>query len=490
MILVRRLLLIVLISPCLGFGQGNFQLVGDAFGVPDVVSSACNDVDTCFTLTPNTFWQTGAVWDLQPIDLTSSFDATFCLTMGTDDFGADGFAFVMRSLTSASVGAAGEGLAYDGILPSVAIEFDTFDNGPVKDDIPADHTGLYVNNNWATPEISSIQLHPTSVNIEDGQYHTARIVWNASTTELTMYFDGFLRFTSTIDLINNVFAGATQVYWGFTASTGGNHNLQQICFPKRSISLEDRTVCHPESAELSFYTNGITSYTWTDPVGDTLVDWNTIDYPNPFDLNDTLITASESGYYTLNITFNNNTYTDSALVTIVPLPIEPFVEDSLEFCPENETLLLDAQNPGMTYYWTPDQGNVPQIQISDSEGWYTVLIEEPVNNCSAEDSVYLTEYCLPIVSFPNVFTPNGDQINDTAMPIYGVDPRWVVIENVTILNRWGNPVYSSDTEFNWDGKVEGELATEGTYFYTVRYTDAKQELEESYQGFLKLIRDN
>ena len=58
-----------------------------------------------------------------------------------------------------------------------------------------------------------------------------------------MYFDGNFRFSYTIDLINDVFLGENLVIWGFTASTGGLSNLQQICFPKYSIEVEDIYVC-------------------------------------------------------------------------------------------------------------------------------------------------------------------------------------------------------------------------------------------------------
>src|SRR5690606_30444886 len=64
---------------------------------------------------------------------------------------------------------------------------------------------------------------------------------------------------------------------------------------------------------------------------------------------------------------------------------------------------------------------------------------------------------------PNVFTPNGDGLNDR-----------FVIKNLLqyqgreliVVNRWGNQVFKSDNYNNdWDG---GSLA-EGTYYYILRY---------------------
>ena len=66
---------------------------------------------------------------------------------------------------------------------------------------------MYHNNNWLNPLVSSISLDPSGANVEDGDTHTTRIVWNANTQVIDMYFDGTLRMTNTIDLINEIFNG-------------------------------------------------------------------------------------------------------------------------------------------------------------------------------------------------------------------------------------------------------------------------------------------
>ncbi|PCI96342.1 MAG: hypothetical protein COB15_10515 [Flavobacteriales bacterium] len=466
----------------------NFLLVGDAFGV-NKIASCTSDIDTCFTLTPNANNQAGAVWDLSPIDLSKSFDATFCLTLGNDDHGADGFAFVMRSIGSDSIGHVGGGLGYEGITPSIAIEYDTYDNGTLKNDLGSDHTGMYVNSNWTTPIASSVPLDPGGANIEDGNYHTTRIVWNINTHSLTMYFDGNLRVSAQIDLVNNVFNGANLVYWGFTASTGGSINLQQICFPQTSINLEDITFCDNDTGYVSFYTDNITSYTWSNLAGDTIVDWNSIDYPTPFDLNDTIFTVTNSDTLILNIDFNNNTSADTISVTVVDLPSLSFVDDSLEYCPEIEDITLDALNPGMSYSWTPSFPNSQTITDNGYTGYYHVEITEPILGCKSEDSILVTLYCDPIVIIPNVFTPNGDNQNDFFELLFGTHKRWVKIVDFTIFSRWGNAVYTNDTEVKWDGKHNGSKVPNGTYYYILHYSDIKDIKTYEKKGFLVVLGD-
>src|SRR5690606_996528 len=72
---------------------------------------------------------------------------------------------------------------------------------------------------------------------------------------------------------------------------------------------------------------------------------------------------------------------------------------------------------------------------------------------------------------PNVFTPNGDGINDE----YRIDSTKHV-SLFQIVNRWGNVVYSWNSGgVNWSG-ID---ATEGVYFYQIQYLNCGEELTKS-----------
>lgn len=67
----------------------------------------------------------------------------------------------------------------------------------------------------------------------------------------------------------------------------------------------------------------------------------------------------------------------------------------------------------------------------------------------------------PSVILPCCFTPNGDGVNDRFFPLVeGTDRvKW------TVYNRWGKFIYStSSLEGYWDGKYNGQMCAEGTYF--------------------------
>lgn len=89
----------------------------------------------------------------------------------------------------------------------------------------------------------------------------------------------------------------------------------------------------------------------------------------------------------------------------------------------------------------------------------------------------------PIVSPPNVFTPNGDGANDQ----YTVLTLNVKTIEFNIFNRWGNIVYSSSTlPLVWDGKSDGTAVSDGTYFYMYKAKSFKDEEIEGH-GFIQLI---
>ena len=84
------------------------------------------------------------------------------------------------------------------------------------------------------------------------------------------------------------------------------------------------------------------------------------------------------------------------------------------------------------------------------------------------------------VKIPNVFTPNGDGINDTwkasSLPADNCSEQFRYVE---IVNRWGKVVFrSTNRDFQWDGKDQPA----GTYYYLIQYT------KQSYKGPLTIIK--
>ena len=69
------------------------------------------------------------------------------------------------------------------------------------------------------------------------------------------------------------------------------------------------------------------------------------------------------------------------------------------------------------------------------------------------------------INEPNVFTPNGDNMNDEF--IIEIPEKVEECAELTIYNRWGQIQYfSTGNDLRWDGRNNvGSKAPSGTYFF-------------------------
>jgi gliding motility-associated-like protein len=93
------------------------------------------------------------------------------------------------------------------------------------------------------------------------------------------------------------------------------------------------------------------------------------------------------------------------------------------------------------------------------------------------------------ITVPNVFTPNGDGINDTWSMII-VNGKEVFDLQTTIYNRFGKRVFeSTNVRQVWNGfnQYEGTLCSDGSYFYVISYLDANTNETKTLKGFIELF---
>ena len=126
--------------------------------------------------------------------------------------------------------------------------------------------------------------------------------------------------------------------------------------------------------------------------------------------------------------------------------------------------------------------------VYDSLGTYTVVLVAHSANCSDTAIAYIVveDPAKPLdAHIPNVFTPNGDGVND----FFTFDTSNAADLKLTIVNRWGNLIYeSTDVNFMWDGKdMSGNPVTEGVYFFDYRIIGLLGE-ELSGHGFVTVER--
>ena len=78
------------------------------------------------------------------------------------------------------------------------------------------------------PLRGALSPQTTLGNLEDGNWHTSQVTWDASTQTLSYWIDGELGGTLTGDLAQQYFGGSDLVHFGFTGSTGSSANVQLV----------------------------------------------------------------------------------------------------------------------------------------------------------------------------------------------------------------------------------------------------------------------
>ena len=117
-------------------------------------------------------------------------------------------------------------------------------------------------------------------------------------------------------------------------------------------------------------------------------------------------------------------------------------------------------------------------------------VEQTANGCDYEHTINVQmESCIveeALVYIPNVFTPNGDSVNDA----FEIVLQNGIVERGWIFNRWGNIVCTfSPTQLKWNGRDErtGNPVLDGVYTYVLYFKPANT-VSKLYQGFVTLIK--
>lgn len=189
-------------------------------------------------LTTATADERGAMWEQSTIDFSEDFEIKFLGLFGRWESGGEGMALVFQNTGTSAIGGTGAAMGFasnpphNAISQSLAIEFDTHDDGPSRGDgsTANDHIAFVANGNQASPLIPIVDLKAGAQNVEDNVFHQISVSWDAAATTMRVFFEGDLRTTITYDFVTNIFT-SPMVYWGFTGSTGTPTNQQRICYP-------------------------------------------------------------------------------------------------------------------------------------------------------------------------------------------------------------------------------------------------------------------
>lgn len=102
-----------------------------------------------------------------------------------------------------------------------------------------------------------------------------------------------------------------------------------------------------------------------------------------------------------------------------------------------------------------------RLQLSTKDGEILsneVCVNPPAALCASLAGVFV----------PDAFTPNGDGIND----VFEIKTEAEGESEIFIYDRWGNIIFKTTPNVRyWNGKINGQLAPNGPYFYKVVVND-------------------
>jgi gliding motility-associated-like protein len=196
-----------------------------------------------------------------------------------------------------------------------------------------------------------------------------------------------------------------------------------------------------------------------------------------------------TGNYTITILDNNGCSSDTSVFVPEINPINTlFTANPLSGTEPLFVNLYNQSTGANNYNWFVGNdffsNSFNETYTFDSSGVYTVTLIAYNNlpHCADTFSLQIMVHDSLMVQIPNVFTPNGDEIND----IFSIKIKGAKEIKSVFLNRWGSIIYenniniptSSATIDLWNGRTfAGEKVSDGVYFYVIELTNMKDEIK-------------
>ena len=115
------------------------------------------------------------------------------------------------------------------------------------------------------------------------------------------------------------------------------------------------------------------------------------------------------------------------------------------------------------FWYKPGETTTIEVQVVDDQG------------CMYSDEKVITIFIEQNFFVPNVFSPNGDQVNDLLEITFSDNP--ITIQTFEIFDRWGDMVFHSagSNIISWNGTFDGKDVMQGVYVVKMVFIDAEGE---------------
>lgn len=268
---------------------------------------------------------------------------------------------------------------------------------------------------------------------------------------------------------------ATSTYFLSVADTAGCVSYDTVSVFVFDYPLADAgpdtAICQGGSFLLSTASGNNYSFSWSDATG--VIGTNS----------SVTVSPNTTTSFFLDVTGAGDCATNDTITLAVFAP--PFASKTDSVCPEGITPVTLSSEAGDSYLWST--GATTRDILVTETGTYTVAVHFTDSICEKTISFDLVPKECPEFSvvFPNIFSPNGDGLNEIFTPILSAN---FDAFSIRIFNRWGGLVYESQEPFfQWNGKnLSGNLVSDGVYFYIAE--TVLRSKEKKYTGYVTVTK--
>ncbi len=232
---------------------------------------------------------------------------------------------------------------------------------------------------------------------------------------------------------------------------------------------EDTTICLGESIVLIA------------PVSNDEIEWQDGSH-------DVTFIADQQQVYSLEISNVCGAVFDQFFLSVNDQVPQAYLPVTTYLCAGDEVELNVTQLFPASYLW--NSGSQESSIIVSQPGIYNVSIQAACGQKNLSTQVVKADTCDIAFYVPNIFSPNGDGINDVFL--LGTRENLEIQSlDITIFDRWGNMAYSSnDKAFSWDGRFKNELLMPGVYAYVLNleFITNNKLHHQTISGDITLIR--
>jgi gliding motility-associated-like protein len=244
----------------------------------------------------------------------------------------------------------------------------------------------------------------------------------------------------------------------------------------------DTLICDGDSYQANIYGDSPSAVFWLPVDG--------VSNPN---IGNPILSPTETTTYLVNIIDGarcNITDTVKIEVPMIKATFDTVIEPG---CNEIEITYYNTSNTELNTSWIFSDSNIPinneneivKTFSFDSDYFGSLFVQDSngcIDSLTYNGIVLNFDEWLGEIREPNVFTPNGDNMNDEFT--IEIPKKVEKCAELTIYNRWGQIIYfSTGNNLKWDGKNSvGSESPTGTYFYTLTIKD------EKFDGKLNLLR--